>query len=157
MSPEQAVRLIALRDVVLADDARYHLRRKMRWYAMTFHTPLHVVETLPVLDVLRHYYEAQYEALEERSHSPDSREAAPAIEALAEERRRLCMSPEEVEAARLEEERDDQATQDLLRREQAKADAEARPAEPPPDVDVKFDVDVVDLGGMVDDVSGQSS
>jgi hypothetical protein len=65
-----AIRIIALRDVWLrhidkADDADYNRRKIFRFYSSHFNTPLHVVETLPLLDVIRAYWEQNYEAMSE--------------------------------------------------------------------------------------------
>jgi len=50
---------------VLKEDLDYLLRDIFRWYSKEFVTPLHVVETLPLEDVLRHYYEVKYAELSE--------------------------------------------------------------------------------------------
>jgi hypothetical protein len=43
------------------------MRQIFRWYSTTYHTPLHLVEDLPLEDVLCHYYEANIcERLEEK-------------------------------------------------------------------------------------------
>ncbi len=41
------------------------LRHLFRWYSKTFHTPLTDVEGLPIEYVLQHYFESQYEELDE--------------------------------------------------------------------------------------------
>lgn len=43
----------------------YYLRHIFRWYSREFHTPLHLVEDLPLVDVLTHFYECQYEELKD--------------------------------------------------------------------------------------------
>lgn len=67
-----ALRLLALRDVLRDRDgipapaSPEFLRRKIyRWFSEKFHTPLHLVDELPIDDILQHYYEANYEAMEE--------------------------------------------------------------------------------------------
>lgn len=61
----RALRLVALRNVLIPDkaDEDYGIRRIMRWYSKTFHTPLHVVEDLPLDDILLAYWEEHYEEL----------------------------------------------------------------------------------------------
>lgn len=88
MHATEAIRIIALRDVWLrhidkADDADYNRRKIFRWYSSRFATPLHVVETLPLLDVLRSYWEDRYESLD-----PDDLEAAVRQAALSDEERK---------------------------------------------------------------------
>jgi len=58
------LQLLAMQAVV-KEVGDYNLRHIMRWYSRTFHTPLHMVEDIPLEDVLRHYYEVQFEDLEE--------------------------------------------------------------------------------------------
>ena len=41
----------------------YRIRKIMRWYSEKYHTPLHVVDTLPRHDVLVAYFESTYESL----------------------------------------------------------------------------------------------
>ncbi len=70
MHATDAIRIIALRDVWLrhiekADDADYNRRKIFRWYSINFNTPLHIVETLPMLDVIRAYWEQNYEGMSE--------------------------------------------------------------------------------------------
>jgi hypothetical protein len=59
-----AVRLLALK-AVLKPDTEDHLRQIFRWYSKTFSTPLHVVEGLPLDNILRTYYEDMYGGLED--------------------------------------------------------------------------------------------
>jgi len=60
-----AIRLNALSDVLSGDDTEYILRYIFRWYSKTFATPLHLVEELPLEDVLTAYYESKYEEMKE--------------------------------------------------------------------------------------------
>lgn len=46
-------------------DGDYFLRRIFRWYSKTFATPLHAVYELPLDDILTHYWESQYEDMED--------------------------------------------------------------------------------------------
>jgi hypothetical protein len=84
----KSLRILAMADVLKGEpSAEYSLRKVFRWYSEKFHTPLHIVETLPLDFVMRHHYEAQYESLIES----DS--------ALQEELRDLTMTDEEAIAA----------------------------------------------------------
>lgn len=68
-----SVQWLALRDVYFArkkdlgePDSDYWLRKIFRWYSHYFATPLHEVEDLPLVDVLRAWYEQAYEDMEEQ-------------------------------------------------------------------------------------------
>ena len=54
----EAVKLNALESVV-NPDSEYYLRFMFRWYSKTFHTPLHMVPDLPLVEVLTAYYEGR--------------------------------------------------------------------------------------------------
>jgi hypothetical protein len=60
-----AIQILALRNTIKFDegaaDHEYALRRIFRWYSKTFYTALHVVETLPLEDILRAWWEQKYE------------------------------------------------------------------------------------------------
>jgi hypothetical protein len=56
---------------VVNEDSAYTLRYIFRWYSRTFATPLHVVESLPMEDVLRTYYEVRYEEMEEHDREAE--------------------------------------------------------------------------------------
>lgn len=59
----KALQLQALRNVMCdSSDRDYHLRFVFRWYSKTFHTPLHEVGNLPLVDVLTAYFEERFEA-----------------------------------------------------------------------------------------------
>ena len=75
----------------------YFLRHLFRQYAKTFHTPLHIVETLPLEQVLLHYYENLYEELV-KEDKPEF------VQLLEKEKIRLTETKEEREI-RLEKER----------------------------------------------------
>lgn len=66
MNIYEAIRFAALRNVVKEGDLDYAMRKIFRWYSKTFHTPLHVVEELPTEYILQHYWESQYEDLDEQ-------------------------------------------------------------------------------------------
>lgn len=80
MDMNQAVKLNALNSIKNPDDA-YYTRFIFRWYSKTFHTPLHTVPDIPMVDILTAYYEEMYENMEEQD--------------LATEMVRASMSPEE--------------------------------------------------------------
>ena len=104
---------------VLEEPAEYNIRYIFRWFSREFSTPLHVVETLPLEDVLTNYYECLYEDLspEERQHVVD----------------RLLMSDEELAAARKAEDAEDADSWEFGKA--AEAAAPATTALPPPPVD----------------------
>ena len=65
-SYETSLRLIALRNVLAKEPPNdYRIRTIHRWYSTHFHTPLHVVDTLPRHDVLIAYYETVYGEMNE--------------------------------------------------------------------------------------------
>lgn len=62
----KALQLKALRNVMCdSADRDYHLRFIFRWYSKTFHTPLHEVQSLPIVDVLTAYFEERFENFNE--------------------------------------------------------------------------------------------
>jgi hypothetical protein len=60
-----AIALDAMRAVMNGDE-EYQTRRILRWYSREFHTPLHVVEDLPLEDVYRQFFESNFEGLSEQ-------------------------------------------------------------------------------------------
>ena len=85
----------------------YNLRYIFRWYSQTFNTPLTEVEELPLEDVLQHYWESQYEELED--------------EAQAEEITRLLMPEEKLKRLRREEDAEDAEAFEFGREAEAEA------------------------------------
>lgn len=61
----KAIQLRSLRNVVVDGDYDYRLRQIFRWYSKNFHTPLHVVDELPLDHVLTSFFEDKYEDLDE--------------------------------------------------------------------------------------------
>jgi hypothetical protein len=60
-SYELALRLVAMRNVLAKEPSNdYTMRYISRWYSEKYHTPLHVVDSLPRHDVLLAYYETVY-------------------------------------------------------------------------------------------------
>lgn len=60
----QSLQILAL-DAVLSPDWEASYRHVCRWYSKEFSTPLHTVEDLPIIEVMTHYYEGCYEAMDE--------------------------------------------------------------------------------------------
>lgn len=60
----KAIQIQALRDVI-KKPGDYNIRYVHRWYSKTFHTPLYLVEDLPVDEILRAYFEELYEEMDE--------------------------------------------------------------------------------------------
>lgn len=101
---------------VVSGETGYTLRTIFRWYSKTFATPLHVVDTLPMEDVIRAYWEVQYEDM-----SDDER---------AVEIARLIEPEEKLLKRRLEE---DAEEADLFEYgKQAEADDKVKVVPPPP-------------------------
>ncbi len=50
---------------ILRPTLEANFRHIFRWYSKTFHTPLHEVDDLPIEHILLHWYECEYEALED--------------------------------------------------------------------------------------------
>jgi hypothetical protein len=50
---------------VVSDTAEYRLRLLYRWYSKTFATPLHLVPSLPLVDILVAFWESKYEEMNE--------------------------------------------------------------------------------------------
>ncbi len=56
-----AVRILAAAEATAQSPSpEFIIRGIMRAYCERFHTPLHIVESLPLYDVLQHHYEALY-------------------------------------------------------------------------------------------------
>lgn len=111
----KTLRILAMREVTRdASTPEYALRRIMRWYSKEFSTPLHVVNDLPLHDVLTHYYEANYENLSEDNDK------------LIDEMRELSMTDDEQAA---EQARKDRAEyEDYLFNKETEEEAEVQQA-----------------------------
>jgi primosomal protein N' len=68
VDPVEAVRTRAMLDV-LDGDFRYQYRRICRWYSQKFFTPLPMVEALPDEDLLRAFFETQFEDMGKSARS----------------------------------------------------------------------------------------
>lgn len=134
MDDARVIRTLALREVVSERPTpEYQLRHIQRWYSKQFHTPLHMVEELPLDDVLQHYYEAWYETLA----SAEEGELRLKFE---DELKELAMTPEELARHRTKEDLrrydDEKWHQEVAAEAAAQAAADlakalAKPAAPP--------------------------
>jgi hypothetical protein len=62
----KALQLLALKEVNAEHPSEdFQWRKLQRWYSKTFATPLHLVEDIPLYDIVRVYWEERYEGLEE--------------------------------------------------------------------------------------------
>lgn len=61
-SEHELIQLEALNATLLKTDLNFY-RRVARWYSMTFHTPLKLVNSIPWDELLTHYYESHYEQM----------------------------------------------------------------------------------------------
>jgi len=69
----KALRIIALNEVLKEDSGQaYSLRQVFRWYSEKFHTPLHLVDDLPLHDIMQHYFESNYEKIQDEQNKLDS-------------------------------------------------------------------------------------
>jgi hypothetical protein len=107
----KAIRIRALA-AVRRQDYDYHLRYVFRWYSRSFATPLHVVEALPLDDVLETFFECLYEHMDEHR--------------LEDERRELMETDEEARRRRLAE--DIAEAEDLEFQRKTEAEEAAREA-----------------------------
>jgi hypothetical protein len=99
MDQIRALQIIALKEVLSkTPSSDFQTRMVCRWYSKTFHTPLHIVESLPEFDVLQAYFEDQYETLN------DSNEGQAQIQKLLED---LSKTDEELALAAKEQDIED--------------------------------------------------
>ncbi len=108
----EAVKWAALRNVHFYRQGRdtspeYKLRKIFRWYSTTFHTPLHEVDDLPLVDVLQAYWEQKLE---------DAEDIQDEIDAMLE-------SPDDLKQRQIEEDMADADTWEIAQEELA-AEAE---------------------------------
>lgn len=57
------IQILAIRDVEYPSWDSFY-RKVCRWYSREFHVPLNQMDTIPELEVIRTYYEDQYEKLQ---------------------------------------------------------------------------------------------
>lgn len=115
------IQVIAFHEIV-ADTDGARKRQLYRWYSKTFSTPLHIVHTLPLTDILCAFWEERYSHMDQ--------------DELEDERQRLLETPEERAAKALAEESDEMGTDALLRQLEEEA---AQAAAKPPSVPKKLD------------------
>lgn len=108
----EAIRVNAM-GAVVNGGGDYTVRHILRWYSKTFHTPLHVVEELPLDHVLTHYYEETYEAMEKPERDGE-------IE-------KLSMTAEEYEAKQRAAQEEEEAYVRMAEEEAAAQQAKAKP------------------------------
>lgn len=104
MSYLENLKKISLLAILRPDDSAW-LRSIFRWYSKTFHTPLHITESLPKEHILQTYFESTFEEMSEEDlkaeleyilETPEERKAkADAVE--AEEIEFMQMLEEEVQ------------------------------------------------------------
>jgi succinate dehydrogenase flavin-adding protein (antitoxin of CptAB toxin-antitoxin module) len=106
----------ALQTVALADflnkSHEYQKRHIMRWFSITFHTPLIEVEELEFDYILQHYYEHTFENMEKDQLSKEIKD----------------LSMTEDESSKIVEE-DDEFVEELIRQEAAKANKVQNPTQ----------------------------
>ena len=89
------IRLRALHSVLFPDED-YVVRKAIRWYSKTFHTPLAVVEEMPLGDIFEAFYEEHYEAM-----APQDRDAEKEDLLLSDEDRYQKILAEEADEAEM--------------------------------------------------------
>jgi hypothetical protein len=116
----QAIRIIALKDVMCDEpspDAQWY--RLTRWYSKTFATPLHEVDNLPKLDLIRAWFNERYENLDDAELHKELQEV---------------LNPEEPLQKSLHQTQDDAAVDKLMEKVKAQNKAAAaKPKAPPVD------------------------
>lgn len=93
MEDFNAIRTIALRNVIKADSESYLLRKVFRSYSIKFSTPLHQVSDLPLEDVFLAFFEDLFENMDKAD--------------LENERLDVIETEEEIVARQKQEDRDD--------------------------------------------------
>jgi hypothetical protein len=141
----EGIRVNAMHSV-LHGGSDYSMRHVMRWYSKTFHTPLNVVETLPVDHILTHYYEETYENMEEPSRN--------------EERERLYLGSEQYEKKQSEADAAEEAflreaEEEAARSATKKTMADVKPVDPkPPPVELPEEISIKYADTVELDVDG---
>ena len=104
----KSLEILAYREA-LSDkpSTEFSFRKLFRWYSKEFTTPLHIVETLPLFDILQHYYEAQAVALADSKNDEGQL-------ALQEKLLELCKTAEELEKEKLEKARSDVSERKIM-------------------------------------------
>lgn len=89
-----ALRVQALHDV-LTHGPEYSLRHIFRWYSKVFHTPLHLVSSVPTEDILVAYFEEHFEDLLEGEDGDERIEAQRKLVIETEEQRKVRIRDQE--------------------------------------------------------------
>jgi hypothetical protein len=111
------LRVLAFQDVTRETPTfSYFLRRVFRWYGSTFGVAPTEAEKLPLFDLLQHYFEHQYENLDEKDQHATLME--------------LLQDPEDVRAAQLREKMADEKFFEELTKEAEKQGPLSAPAAP---------------------------
>ncbi len=71
MNYGDSLKLVALRNVIKQDGDDYNLRFIFRWFSEKFHVPLHLVERLPLHEVLLNYWERVYEEMKDEDRQKE--------------------------------------------------------------------------------------
>lgn len=107
----EAIQVEAAHGVINNTD-EYFIRNMCRWYSQTFSTPLHIVYTLPLIEIALHYFECEFKDMTEQEQQDHIAN--------------LLLTQEERKAARNEKE--DQRQKEMLQEkkflEKAKREAE---------------------------------
>lgn len=147
-----ALQLVALRDVIKGS-GDYNIRYIIRWYSKTFHTPLHVVEDLPIDDILQAFFEVRYEEM------PDEMRHQEIVKLLETEEQKAARRKAEDEADAEGAEFAAQAEKQIVAKEAKKVQVEQKKADsfqkaadsipdlvpvtterPPPDIKIHPDI-----------------
>lgn len=110
LSDLEALQILALREVY-QQSPEYVFRKIFRWYSKNFATPLHVVGTLPIDDVITAFFESIYEDMD--SEELDKVRLQLLETPAAKEERLLQEERERLQAFRSSKLLEEQAAQDV--------------------------------------------
>lgn len=137
------IKIKALLEAIEQTPSRFY-RKITRWYSREFSTTLENVRKLPLMCVLREYYESELDNLDEESIIELAKKMIPAIieqeerenqafaDSLIEEQERS------IERARLKDQKDKERR---LKRERQKKIEDEKTRVKLPDIDLTFDID----------------
>ena len=75
MSLSDDIQILAFAAVTAKEkDSDYSLRYIYRWYSTKYHTPLHLVPTLQLTDILTAYFESKYEEMSDEDLEDERKE-----------------------------------------------------------------------------------
>lgn len=162
-----AIRLKALR-AVLDPDASAWFRSVMRWYSREFSTPLKEVADLDIEEVLVAYFEEQYSSLkdgdehgqetldrilQELIETQDERQTRKLKEKADEEQARELLKIAEEAARQAKEKGNILENKKQHKPEELKAVAQPQATPHPPDIEIKFNDNLLDEAGDLDPIS----